>query len=87
MAEQWEEQLMCAVVCARCGGTLNRDAQRILSVYDNTAICMACKKAEEKRADYGETSKNMISQCMYDAELQKGDPGGYCFHHFYPYTC
>jgi hypothetical protein len=24
---------------------------------------------------------------MADTEIQYSDPGGYCFHHFYPYTC
>jgi hypothetical protein len=24
---------------------------------------------------------------MIDVELQQSDPGGYCYHHFYPYSC
>jgi hypothetical protein len=24
---------------------------------------------------------------MASTELQYGDPQGFCFHHFYPYTC
>jgi hypothetical protein len=29
----------------------------------------------------------MISTCLADIELLYGDPGGYCFHHFHPYSC
>ena len=29
----------------------------------------------------------MIGQCLAETELLYGDPGGYCFHHFYPFTC
>jgi hypothetical protein len=24
---------------------------------------------------------------MAETELLYGDPSGYCFHHFYPFTC
>jgi hypothetical protein len=24
---------------------------------------------------------------MIDTEMQWGDPQGYCYHHFYPFTC
>jgi hypothetical protein len=48
---------------------------------------MECKKEEEARPDYEEVSKGMIGQCMAETELFYGDPGGYCFHHFYPFTC
>jgi hypothetical protein len=60
---------------------------RILSVYDHEAICMDCKKKEEQRPDYAEMSKETIGQCIVDTELQWGDPKGFCFHHFYSYTC
>jgi hypothetical protein len=60
---------------------------RILSVLDHEAICMACKDQEEKQADYEEMSKQMIGQCLIDTEMQWGDPQGYCYHHFYPFTC
>jgi hypothetical protein len=48
---------------------------------------MECKKSEEERPDYDEVSKKMIRQCLVDTEQQYGDPGGFCYHHFYPYTC
>ena len=83
MKEEWEEKILCATQCSRCHGGLDR---RILSVYDHQVICMECKK-EEERPDYDEVSKNMIRQCMVDTERQYGDPGGFCYHHFYPYTC
>ncbi len=87
MAAKWEEKLNCATECPRCKKPLDSKDQRILSVYDDEAICMKCKKKEEKRKDYRETSETMIKQCMVDVELAQGDPGAYCFHHFYPYTC
>lgn len=45
------------------------------------------KSKEEERPDYEEASKHMIGQCMMETELLYGDLGGYCFHHFYPFTC
>jgi hypothetical protein len=63
------------------------DAPRILSVYDHQALCSDCKRKEEGRSDYEETFKNTIGQCLEDTEILQGDPGGYCYHHFYPYKC
>ena len=82
-----EQKLACATKCSRYIKSLTPQDQRILSVYDDEAICMACKKKEEQRPDYKETSEKMVKQCMVDVELMQSDPGGYCFHHFYPYTC
>jgi hypothetical protein len=48
---------------------------------------MSCKREEEKRADYEKTSREMIGACMAETEQMFGDPGGYCFYHFYPFTC
>jgi hypothetical protein len=48
---------------------------------------MACKREEEKKADYAEASKKMIGTCMMETEVMYGDPGGYCYFHFYPFTC
>lgn len=87
MTVEWEEKLACAIECARCKKGLGPKDQRILSVYDNEAICMECKSKEEQRPDYKETSEAMVKQCMVDLELMQADPGGYCFHHFYPYVC
>jgi len=84
MKEEWEEKILCATQCSRCREGLN---QRILSVYDHQVICMGCKKREEERPDYDEASKDMIRQCLVDTERQYGDPGGFCYHHFYPYRC
>jgi hypothetical protein len=48
---------------------------------------MDCKRKEEKRDDYEKVSKEMIGQCMAETEVMWSDPGGYCYHHFYPYKC
>jgi hypothetical protein len=85
--DQWQEKLSCAVACHRCRAPLKATHQRILSVYDHEPICMPCKKEEEGRADYEEVSRDAIGTCLADTELQYGDPKGYCFHHFYPFTC
>jgi len=87
MGVAWEEKLLCVTECPKCKKSLNPKDQRILSVYDDEPICMECKKKEEQRPDYKETSEKMVKQCMVDVELMQSDPGGYCFHHFYPYTC
>ena len=87
MKDTWQDVLSCAIACSRCNGNMSADAPRILSVYDHQAICMTCKAAEEKRDDYAEASKEMIGQCMIDTEVMYGDPGGYCYYHFYPFTC
>lgn len=87
MTDAWLQQLACAVVCPRCEQQLGPRDGRILSVYDHQAICLACKKQEEERPDYEQVSKQTIGQCLIDTELQYGDPAGYCYHHFYPYTC
>lgn len=79
--------LACANSCPRCEKILIPSDQRILSVYDHQAICMECKKKEEHASNYKEFSKKMIGQCLWDSELTIGDPGDYCYHHFYPYTC
>ncbi len=87
MGVTWEQKLTCATECRKCRRSLNPEDQRILSVYDDEPICMECKRKEEQRPDYEKTSEDMIKQCMVDVELMQSDPGGYCFHHFYPYTC
>jgi hypothetical protein len=87
MKDTWEDVISCAIACARCEKAMGENDQRILSVYDHEAICLACKKEEEKRPDYEEVSKNVIGTCMAETEQMWGDPGGYCLYHFYPYTC
>jgi hypothetical protein len=87
MKDNWEERISRATNCARCNKKLDIKDQRILSVYDDQAICMECKKKEEERPDYEEVSKSMIGQCVADVDQQWGDPGAYCYHHFYPYKC
>ncbi len=87
MKNTWEDVISCAVKCSRCEKKLTPDDKRILSVVDHQPICMQCKQEEEKRPDYEELSKNMIGRCLVDTEQMYGDPGGYCFYHFYPYTC
>ncbi len=87
MKTTWKDVLSCAIECSRCHHKLEPTAPRLLSVYDHQAVCTVCKKEEETRPDYEETFKNTIGQCLEDAEILQGDPGGYCYHHFYPYTC
>jgi hypothetical protein len=40
MIVEWEKKLACATECPRCKMPLGPQDQRILSVYDNEAICM-----------------------------------------------
>jgi len=87
MTDNWEDRLCCATQCSRCNKTLKQTDQRILSVYGHQAICLECKKKEEERPDYAEVSKSVIGQCLVETEAFYGDPAGYCFHHFYPFTC
>ncbi|MGB5985895.1 MAG: hypothetical protein WBG37_11365 [Desulfobacterales bacterium] len=87
MVDQWQESLTCATACSRCAGQLKGDDLRILSVYDHEPICMACKKKEERRPDYAEIAKGVMGDLMAQTELLYGDPGGYCYHHFYPFKC
>jgi hypothetical protein len=87
MADEWAEQLTCATECTRCDKKMGADDQRILSIYDHQTICIDCKNEEEQRPDYEEVAKQMIGQCLIDTEMKWGDPQGYCYHHFYPYTC
>ncbi|MGD2271952.1 MAG: hypothetical protein PVI06_16230 [Desulfobacterales bacterium] len=87
MSQEWEKNLVCAIQCSRCEEKLDAETERILSVYDHAPICLKCKKEEEARPDYEETSKNMIGQCIAETEIRYGDPGGYCYYHFYPFKC
>lgn len=87
MTDSWKQKLACATECRRCHGELRPQDQRIFSVFDHEAICMTCKREEEKRPDYETVSKDAIGACLADVELAYGDPGGYCYHHFYPFTC
>lgn len=87
MTEYWDKKLSCAVQCAQCDANLKPEDERILSVYTHEVICMPCKKKEENKPDYANVSKEAIGQCLADSEVAYGDPGGYCFHHFYPFTC
>jgi hypothetical protein len=87
MADNWSKQLACSTHCSRCRREMRSADPRILSVYDHRAICMPCKREEEKRPDYEAVSKQAIGQCLIDTELSYGDPAGFCYHHFYPFTC
>jgi hypothetical protein len=87
MLHGWKERLTCANQCSNCQKAIGPREPRILSVYNDEALCMTCKKKEEQRPDYQEASEAMVRLCMLDTEKLHGDPGGYCFHHFYPYTC
>jgi hypothetical protein len=48
---------------------------------------MPCKKKEEVRKDYADTSKQMIARCLSETGRPYGSVGGFCFHHFCPYKC
>lgn len=87
MMEPWREELTCATHCFRCSQGLAPSDLRILSVYDHRAICMACKKLEEAQPDYQEVSMQVAEECLIHSESGAGDPRGYCYHHFYPYSC
>jgi hypothetical protein len=87
MSENWERKLSCAAACRRCGRGLGARDERILSVVDHEPICMPCKREEEQRPDYAEIAKEAIGRCLVDVELAQQDPGGWCYHHFYPFTC
>ncbi len=87
MKDDWKQRIACAIECQRCNKKLDQKDQRILSAYDDEAICMECKKKEEERPDYEEVSKKMIGQCLMSVEEQWGDPEAFCYHHFYPYKC
>ena len=85
--DKWEEKLSCAITCHRCNAALAPQDKRILSAFDHEPICLTCKHQEEQRPDYEEVSRQMVGTCMADTELVYSDPGGYCFHHFYPFKC
>lgn len=85
--DEWEKKLACAIECPRCQKSLKPDNQRILSIYDHEPICLDCKKVEEQRPDYKTIARQTIGTIMAENELLYGDPGGYCLHHFYPFTC
>jgi hypothetical protein len=87
MQQDWEKQLACAGYCGRCQKSLTQKDQRFLSVYDHQPICTACKQEEEKRPDYEDISKQMISACLQATNKPYGDPASYCFHHFCPFNC
>jgi hypothetical protein len=87
MEKNWQDILFCALECHCCHTKLSPHDERILSCYDHEAICMKCKREEEKRPDYEEVCKTMIGQCMIDIEAIQGDPRSYCYSHFYPYKC
>ncbi len=87
MEDLWEKDLACALQCRRCDRRLLPREERILSVYDHQPICLGCKQVEEKQPDYETVSKQMIGQCLVDTEMAYSDRGGYCYYHFYPFTC
>lgn len=87
MKDQWEKSLACATECTSCGVQLGKRDQRVLSVYTHEPVCRDCKRKEEVKPDYADTSKQMIAGCLSETGRPYGDVGGYCFHHFCPYKC
>jgi hypothetical protein len=87
MADQWEKGLSCAEVCSRCERPFGPKEDRVLSVYDHRPVCLDCKHEEERRADYEDSSRRMIAECIEQTGKPYGDPAGFCFHHFCPFRC
>ncbi|MGD0022967.1 MAG: hypothetical protein ABSC54_11810 [Smithellaceae bacterium] len=87
MKDDWKQKIMCAIECFRCHKSLSLRDERILSCYDHEAICMDCKRREEKLPDYKAISGEILAQCSVEVELTQSDPGSYCHSHFYPYKC
>lgn len=87
MTEMWKKNLSCADKCASCNESMDKRDLRILSVYSHLPICGECKSKEEKRPDYANMSREMLSECIRTTGKPYGDPEGYCFHHFCPFKC
>jgi hypothetical protein len=87
MREDWDKMLACQSRCERCGSALGSRDPRFLSVEDHRPICADCKRREERRPDYADLSRRMIAECIAREGKPYGDPAGYCFHHFCPFTC
>ena len=51
--------------CDRCGGSL--DGGRIMSMFNEQVICMACKEKERQRPDYREAVE------ADNAAIRRGD--------------
>ena len=51
--------------CDRCGGSL--DGGRIMSMFNEQVICMACKGKEQQRPDYHEAVE------ADNAAIRRGD--------------
>jgi len=83
MSESWKEKLSCATQCHRCSTKLAKKTSASLGVR-HEPICMPCKRAEEKRPDYEEVSKEAIGSCLADVEVAYGDPGGLLLPSFLP---
>ena len=49
MSLDWKDKVTCATECPKCSKKLGPGDLRILSVFDDAVICMACKAREEKR--------------------------------------
>jgi hypothetical protein len=85
MNDRWKENLKGAQSCSVCKAEIDRKSPRILSVYTHNPICLDCKQVEEKKSDYEDVAKAMISECLKKEGKPYGDPQGYCFHHFCPF--
>ena len=56
--------------CDRCGGNL--DEGRIMSMYSEVYICMACKAKEQSRTDYALARDTEAEQVKYGNYNYKG---------------
>lgn len=59
------DKFFTQTTCDRCGGSL-KDG-RVMSMFNEDCICMSCKSAERKRADY----KDAVDS--EHAAVQRGD--------------
>ena len=60
-----QDKFFTATRCARCGGSL--DGGRILSMFNEDVICMACKEKERQLPDYREAVE------ADNAAIRRGD--------------
>ena len=62
-------------VCDRCGASLSEG--RIMSMYNEDCICMACKEKERQRDDYDKArdADAAHTKKMYSAGLPSFFPG------------
>ena len=56
--------------CHRCG---EKSSIHIMSMFNHELICMTCKEAEKKRADYKAAEKKDIDAWMLRVKKARGE--------------